>query len=96
MLSYSPYDNPPEERRPELLATGALHDPRVMIHEPAKWVAKLRATAQEGDGRTLFRAELGEGGHTGPTGRYAHLAYEAEVAAFILQAVAHRRTRAPE
>jgi oligopeptidase B len=87
MLSYSPYDNPPEERRPELLATGALHDPRVMIHEPAKWVAKLRATAQEGDGRTLFRAELGEGGHTGPTGRYAHLAYEAEVAAFIANAV---------
>jgi oligopeptidase B len=87
MLSYSPYENTPSNDRPELLVTGALHDPRVSIHEPAKWVARLRATAQDGDLRILFRAELGEGGHTGPTGRYAHLAYEAEVAAFILQAV---------
>ena len=77
----------PTRDRPELLATGALHDPRVMIHEPAKWVAKIRETAQPDDARTLFRAELGEGGHVGPTGRFAHLAYEAEVAAFILQAV---------
>jgi oligopeptidase B len=87
MLSYSPYDNVPTSDRPELLATGALHDPRVSVHEPAKWVAKLRATGHDGDRRILFRAELGEGGHSGPTGRYAHLAYEAEVAAFILQAV---------
>ena len=50
-------------------------------------MARIRSTARPGDARTLFRAELGEGGHTGPTGRYAHLAYEAEVAAFILQAV---------
>ncbi|MEO8108170.1 MAG: prolyl oligopeptidase family serine peptidase, partial [Actinomycetes bacterium] len=87
MLSYSPYENVPASGRPELLATGALHDPRVLIHEPAKWVARIRATAGLDDSRTLFRAELGEGGHSGPTGRFAHLAYEAEVAAFILQAV---------
>ncbi len=87
MLSYSPYENVPSEGRPELLATGALHDPRVLVHEPAKWVARIRETAQPGDPRTLFRAELGDGGHSGPTGRYAHLAYEAEVAAFILNAM---------
>lgn len=87
MLSYSPYENVPSANRPELLATGALHDPRVLIHEPAKWVARIRASATPGDSRTLFRAELGEGGHSGPTGRFAHLAYEAEVAAFVLQAV---------
>ena len=58
-----------------------------MMHEPAKWVARIRETAQPGDTRTLFRAELGDGGHHGPTGRYAHLAYEAEVAAFILDAM---------
>ena len=51
-------------------------------------MAKIRSTAQPGDARTLFRAELGEGGHSGPPGRFAHLAYEAEVTAFILQAVA--------
>lgn len=87
MLSYSPYENVPPTDRPELLATGALHDPRVLIHEPAKWVARIRETASPGDARTLFRAELGDGGHSGPTGRFAHLAYEAEVAAFVLQAV---------
>lgn len=87
MLSYSPYENVPTDGRPELLATGALHDPRVLIREPAKWVARIRATAQPGDARTLFRAELGDGGHTGPTGRYSHLAYESEVAAFVLNAM---------
>ena len=42
-----------------------------------------------GDGgpRLLFRAELGAGAHTGPSGRFAQLAYEAEVQAFILSAM---------
>ena len=40
LLAYSPYDNlPPAGVRPDLLVTGALHDPRVMVDEPAKWVA---------------------------------------------------------
>ena len=87
MLSYSPFDNVPADARPILLVTGALHDPRVMVYEPAKWVAKLRASATDQDAEVLFRVETGEGGHVGPTGRYAHLEYEAEVAAFILNAV---------
>lgn len=87
MMSYSPYENVPTTGRPDLLTTGALHDPRVMVHEPAKWVARLRATDNESNGRTLFRAEIGEGGHSGPIGRYSQLGYEAEVTAFILDAV---------
>ncbi|MEV4414252.1 prolyl oligopeptidase family serine peptidase [Catellatospora sp. NPDC049609] len=89
MLAYSPYDNLPSGPRPPLLATGALHDPRVMVHEPAKWVARLRATATPADGPVYLRAELGAGAHTGPAGRYAHARYEAEVAAFVLH---HLRT----
>jgi len=54
LASYSPYDNVPDGVRPSLLVTGSLHDPRVLIHEPAKWVARLRATAAPG-GRLLFR-----------------------------------------
>ena len=87
LLAYSPYDNVPESHRPPLLVTGALHDPRVSVHEPAKWVAKLRATDDGSSGLLLFRVETGEGGHTGPIGRYAALGYEAEVAAYILDAV---------
>jgi oligopeptidase B len=83
MASYSPYDNVPAGRRPDLLVTGSLHDPRVLIHEPAKWVARLRATDGAG-GRLLFRAELGAGAHVGPAGRYDKLGYEAEVLAFIV------------
>jgi oligopeptidase B len=91
LASYSPYDNVPAGPRPDLLVTGSLHDPRVLIHEPAKWVARLRATDTE-DSRLLFRAELGTAAHTGPAGRYDRLAYEAEVLAFVINAV---RPRAP-
>ncbi|MGH2891425.1 MAG: prolyl oligopeptidase family serine peptidase [Solirubrobacteraceae bacterium] len=86
MRSYSPYDNPPPGPRPPLLVTGAVHDPRVGIHEPAKWVARLRATNVDRD-RVLFRAELGVGAHVGPSGRSGQIGYEAEVQAFILDAL---------
>jgi oligopeptidase B len=57
----------------------------VLIHEPAKWVARLRATDAESS-RLLFRAELGAGAHVGPAGRYDRLRYEAEILAFIVDA----------
>jgi oligopeptidase B len=85
LLAYSPYDNPPEGYRPPLLVTGSVNDPRVLVHEPAKWVARLRATAgPEATAPLLFRVELGAGAHVGPAGRYGHLRYEAEIQAFIL------------
>ena len=96
MLSYSPVDNlPPVHARPALLVTGAVHDTRVLVREPAKWVAALRAGDPEhGAGadptasvsrRTVhFRAETGSGAHAGPSGRYSQLAYEAEIYAWIL------------
>jgi oligopeptidase B len=86
MRSYAPYDNPPAGRRPPLLVTGAVHDPRVAIHEPAKWVARLRATDTEAS-RVLFRAVLGVGAHSGPSGRTAQFSYEGEVQAFILDSM---------
>jgi len=85
MRAYSPYDNPPAGRRPPLLVTAALHDARVGVHEPAKWVARLRATDTEGS-RLLFRVDLGAAGHTGPSGRTARLRGEAEIQAFMLDA----------
>jgi oligopeptidase B len=88
MLAYSPYDNPPPAgHRPDLLVTGAVHDTRVLVREPAKWVAMLRESDPEWSGSPmgcLFRAELGTGSHVGPSGRLGHLRYEADVAAWIL------------
>ncbi|WP_432478584.1 prolyl oligopeptidase family serine peptidase [Nocardioides sp. GXQ0305] len=85
MVGWSPYDNvPPAGGRPDLLVTGAVHDPRVMVREPAKWVAALRASDPGWSPRCLFRCELGAGAHVGPSGRFGHLSYEAEVAAWLL------------
>jgi oligopeptidase B len=85
MARYSPYDNlPPAGGRPDLLVTGAVHDARVMVWEPAKWVAALRASDPAWGPRCLFRVETGTGAHVGPSGRFAHLAYEAEVHAWLL------------
>jgi oligopeptidase B len=97
LLSYSPYDNMPPLPWPDLLVTGNAHDTRVLIKEPARWVARLRATAaaavadpgagaRGAAGRLLFRAELGTEAHMGPTGRYDKLRYEAEILAFIVTA----------
>ena len=85
LRAYSPYDNlPPAGARPDLLVTGAVHDPRVMVREPAKWVAALRESDPEWSPRLLFRCETQAGAHVGPSGRIGHLAYEAEIYAWIL------------
>ena len=44
ILSYSPYDNLAAKDYPAILAMGGLTDPRVTYWEPAKWIARLRAT----------------------------------------------------
>jgi oligopeptidase B len=86
MLAYSPYDNiPPAGVRPPLLVTGALHDPRVMVWEPAKWVAALRESDPDWSPQCLFRCETGAGAHVGPSGRSAHFEYEAEIYAWALE-----------
>jgi oligopeptidase B len=96
LMSYSPVDNPPAvQARPALLVTGAVHDTRVLVREPAKWVATLRGgDPDRGTGvdpmspvsrRTvLFRAETGSGAPAGPVGRYSQLHYEAEIYAWVL------------
>jgi oligopeptidase B len=85
LRAYSPYDNlPAAGTRPDLLVTGAVHDPRVMVREPAKWVAALRHSDPEWSPRLVFRCETSPGAHVGPSGRIGHLAYEAEIYAWIL------------
>jgi oligopeptidase B len=82
MKSYSPYDNVTAKAYPALLVTGGLNDPRVQYWEPAKWVAKLRATKTD-DHLLVLKMELGAG-HSGPSGRYDAWHDEAFVYAFLL------------
>jgi oligopeptidase B len=86
MKSYSPYDNVEAKEYPALLVTGGLNDPRVQYWEPAKWVAKLRAT-KTGDEPLLLKMEMGAG-HAGPSGRYDAWHDEAFVLAFLLDQLA--------
>ncbi|NUR26246.1 MAG: S9 family peptidase [Catenulispora sp.] len=67
MKSYAPYENVAAIDYPEILAVTSLNDTRVGYHEPAKWIARLRATAT--GGRFLLRTEM-EAGHGGRSGRY--------------------------
>jgi oligopeptidase B len=80
--SYSPYDNVEAKDYPALLVTAGLNDPRVQYWEPAKWVAKLRATKTDAH-PLLLKTELGAG-HHGPSGRYDTWRQEAFVLAFVL------------
>lgn len=82
MLSYSPYDNVEAKRYPAMLVTTGLNDPRVAYWEPAKWVARLRAT-KTGDDLLILRTHMGAG-HGGSSGRYAALRETAFRYAFIL------------
>ena len=72
MRSYAPYDNVRRQRYPALLVTANLHDTRVFITEPAKWVAALRANAQVDPAvnPVIFRTELTPSSHLGQSGRY--------------------------
>ncbi|MHC4047354.1 S9 family peptidase [Bradyrhizobium sp. 23AC] len=84
ILSYSPYDNVAAKDYPAILAMGGLTDPRVTYWEPAKWIARLRAT-MKGGGPVLLRTNMGAG-HGGASGRFDRLDEVAIVYAFALWA----------
>lgn len=68
MRGYAPYENVIATDYPPILAETSLNDTRVLYVEPAKWVAKLRATAV-GRRDVLLRTEM-SAGHGGVSGRY--------------------------
>jgi oligopeptidase B len=82
MLSYSPYDNVKAVEYPNLLVTAGLHDSQVQYFEPAKWVAKLRAT-KLGDQRLLLVTQMAAG-HGGPSGRFGRRSETALIYAFLI------------
>ncbi len=82
IASYSPYDNVTAQAYPPLLVTAGLNDPRVTYWEPAKWVARLRATKTDSN-TLLLKTNMGAG-HGGKSGRFESLREDAEEQAFIL------------
>ena len=82
MLAYSPYDNVKAVEYPNLLVTAGLHDSQVQYFEPAKWVAKLRAT-KTGDQRLLLVTQM-DAGHGGPSGRFRRRSETALIYAFLI------------
>ncbi|MDP3604061.1 MAG: S9 family peptidase [Bosea sp. (in: a-proteobacteria)] len=83
--SYSPYDNIKAQAYPPILAMGGLTDPRVTYWEPAKWVARLRAT-MTGGGPVLLHTNM-DAGHGGSAGRFDSLKETALAYAFAIRAV---------
>jgi oligopeptidase B len=81
MKSYSPYENVEKKAYPNMLVTTGLHDSQVQYFEPAKWVAKLRATKT--DKNVLLLKTNMEFGHGGASGRFDYLKDQALRYAFL-------------
>jgi len=75
----------PKTRRPELLVTSGLHDPRVAYWEGAKYAARMReATTPEA--RVLLKTDL-DAGHFSASDRYKYFKEKALEHAFVLDSL---------
>ncbi len=80
--SYTPYENVEAKAYPAIYSLTSIHDTRVLYVEPAKWTAKLRATAT-GDRPILLKCEM-SAGHGGMSGRYDAWRETADYHAWII------------
>ncbi len=89
ILSYSPYDNVQEQNYASMLVLAGLTDPRVTYWEPAKWVARLRAS-KTGDNPLFLKTNM-EAGHGGATGRFERIKETALTQAFALWVASNKK-----
>ncbi len=82
LRSYCPYSNIERRAYPAMLVKTGLHDSQVMYWEPAKYVAKMRATRT--DSNPLIFKTVMAGGHHGASGRYDSLREAAYIYAYVL------------
>ena len=82
MLSYSPYDNIRAVPYPAIYVHTGLWDSQVQYWEPAKWIARLRATTT-GSAPILLDTNM-SAGHGGASGRFDALREIARAYAFAL------------
>ena len=86
MLSYSPYDNVLRKSYPAMYVSAAFYDSQVSYAEPAKWVARLRASKT--DPRDLLLRTDMDAGHQGRSGRAGSTTQNAEIIGWL---IAHAR-----
>ena len=84
IASYSPYDNISAQDYPPIFALAGLTDPRVTYWEPAKWVAKLRATKTSN--KALYLKTNMGAGHGGASGRFEQIKETALTYSFAIWA----------
>jgi oligopeptidase B len=82
MLSYSPYENVAQKSYPAMFVTAGFYDSQVSYAEPAKWVAKLRASNIDTHD-LLFKTDM-VAGHSGRSGRLGSIEQDAEMAAWLI------------
>jgi oligopeptidase B len=82
MLAYSPYDNVKPVGYPSIYVRTGLWDSQVQYFEPAKWVAKLRATKTDHN-IVVMDVEM-TAGHGGASGRFDRLREAARIYTFLL------------
>jgi oligopeptidase B len=80
--AYCPYTNIRAQAYPTMLVRTSLQDSQVMYWEPAKYVARLRASKTD-DNPLLFKINM-VAGHGGASGRYDYLKETAFDYAFVL------------
>jgi oligopeptidase B len=83
MISYSPYDNIEDKPYPNILVETSFNDSQVMYWEPAKYVARMRATRSDRH-LLILKTNLDPAGHGGASGRYDRLKEASFDDAFIL------------
>jgi oligopeptidase B len=83
MLTYSPYDNIEAKAYPNMLVKTSFNDSQVMYWEPAKYVAKMRATRTDHN-TLILKTNLSPAGHGGASGRYDRLKEASFDYAYIL------------
>jgi len=84
MITYSPYDNIEAKNYPDMLVKTSFNDSQVMYWEPAKYVAKMRATRTDHN-VMILKTNLSPAGHGGASGRYDRLHEAAFDYAWILR-----------
>jgi oligopeptidase B len=84
MVTYSPYDNVQAKNYPDMLVKTSFNDSQVMYWEPAKYVAKMRATRTDHN-TLILKTNLSPAGHGGASGRYDRLKEASFDYAYILR-----------